>query len=123
MSVASVDSLSIESLFSREILQSSTGAAEFNKKSIPYELLQNRPNPFDESTIIGVKMNNRTSHKKAKIVIHDIQGKTIKELPINLDKEVNEVIYEHGYGKVGIYSYSLIVDDKIVTTKQMIFAN
>jgi len=123
VSVASVDSLGIESLFSRELFQSPTGINNLEEENKTFELLQNRPNPFDEATIIGVKMNARTSYQEAKIIIQDIQGKIVKELPINLDNEVNEVIYEHGYGKVGIYSYSLIVDGNILTTKQMVFAN
>ena len=123
ISVASVDSLGIESLFSKEILQSSTGIVNLSEVATPYELLQNRPNPFDEMTIIAVKINENIRHQKGKIVIRDIQGKIVKELPIQLDNEINEVIYEHGYGKVGIYNYSLIVDGKVLTTKQMIFAN
>ena len=123
VSVASVDSLGIESLFSREVLITPTGINEPDKTSVPFELLQNRPNPFDEATIIGVKVNNPSEYKEAYILVRDIQGKIVKQLPINLNDEINEVVYEHGYGNVGIYTYSLIVDGKIVTTKQMVFAN
>ncbi len=123
VSVASVDSLGIESLFSREILETPTGINDLKQENNPFELLQNRPNPFDEVTIISVKTNNKTLYHEAFIIIRDIQGKIVKELPISLHNEINEVTYEHGYGKVGVYSYSLIVDGKIMTTKQMIFAN
>ena len=123
VSVASVDSLGIESLFSREVLVTPTGVEELQVEASNYELLQNRPNPFDETTIIAVKRNNLTPYQKAVIIIMDIQGKIIEELPIQLNDEVNEVVYYHGYGKVGLYSYSLVVDGKIVSTKQMVFAN
>ncbi len=123
VSVASVDSLGIESLFSRELLQTPTGIKPFKGKNRAFELLQNRPNPFDEATIIGVKVNFRHDYNNAIIVIRDIQGKIVKEIPIDLSNEINEVTYEHGYGIVGIYSYSLVVDDKILVTKQMVFAN
>ena len=56
-------------------------------------------------------------------MIKDIQGKLVKEIPITLNNEINEVEFEHGYGRVGIYSYSLIVDGQEITTKQMIYAN
>ncbi len=123
VSVASVDSLGIESLFSREILDTPTGIDPFEKETNAFELLQNRPNPFDEATIIGVKTNIDTPYKEAYVVIRDFQGKVVKELPIALTNEINEVTYVHGYGKVGIYSYSLIVDGEILITKRMIFAN
>ena len=121
--VASVNSLGIESLFSREIYQSPTGTNEFIKKDQPFELLQNVPNPFDEVTILGVKMNIKTNYQKAVIIVRDIQGRLVKEIPIELDNEINEVPFEHGYGTVGIYSYSLIVDGTLIGTKQMVYAN
>ncbi|MDF1673078.1 MAG: M28 family peptidase [Vicingaceae bacterium] len=123
VSIASVDSLGIESLFSREILVLPTGVSEFEEKKADYELLQNRPNPFDETTIISVKRNNMELTQRAEIVIMDSQGKIINKLPIELNNEINEVVYYHGYGKIGMYSYSLVVDGKIVSTKQMVFAN
>lgn len=123
VSVASVDNDDIESLFSREILVMPTGVKEFTPENKPFELLQNRPNPFDEATIIAVKTNSFKNYQSAYIVIRDVQGKLVKQLPINLNDEVSEVTYEHGYGKTGIYSYSLVVDGQIMETKQMIFAN
>lgn len=123
VSVASVDADSIESLFSEEVMALPTGVKEINKQTSPYELLQNRPNPFDESTIISVKTNNLKTYQNAVIIVRDVQGKIVQELPIDLNDEVNEVTYNHGYGKVGIYSYSLVVDGQVLSTKQMVFAN
>lgn len=123
VSVASVDSNSIESLFSNEILITTTGVKNNFEAQKPMELLQNVPNPFDEVTTISVKINNPINYKTAFIVIRDVQGKIIKKLPIKLTDKVNEVNYEHGYGKVGIYSYSLLIDGIEVDSKKMIFAN
>lgn len=123
VSVASVDVDGIESLFSREVIVLPTGVKEIVEQPKPFELLQNRPNPFDEATIISVKTNIQTKYNKAEIIVRDVQGKIVERLPIDLNNQVNEVIYNHGYGKVGIYSYSLIVDDNIISTKQMVFAN
>jgi len=123
VSVASVDSLGIESLFSREILSIPVGIREFRQKDLPFKLLQNVPNPFDEVTTIGVYVNKKIAYQSAVIVVRDINGRVLKELPIDLDSEVSEVAYEHGYGQLGVFSYSLIVDGVEMGTEKMIFAN
>lgn len=125
VSVAAVNFDGLESLFSREILISASqiGIEELNSNRPDLELLQNKPNPFDEVTIISVKMNRQATYKKAEIVIHDVQGKLIERLPIDLNQEINEVNYEHGYGRSGIYRYALVVDGKEIEAKQLIFAN
>lgn len=125
VSVASMDENGLESLFSRELLlpDSELGLAEDLTPSKGLELLQNRPNPFDEATIIGVKVNQTIDYKEAFIVIHDMQGKLVEKLPIELSNQVSEVTYEHGYGKVGTFIYSLMVDGTKLASKTMIFAN
>ncbi|MCO6501066.1 MAG: M28 family peptidase [Vicingus serpentipes] len=124
ISVASVDSLDIESLFSDEVLKFPTGIDEFtNKIDSPFELLQNNPNPYDEVTMIGVKTNYQYNYQKAMIVVRDLQGRLVKEIPISLKGQYNEVAFEHGYGQAGIYIYSLVVDGKLLSTKQMVYAN
>lgn len=123
LSVASVDSNTIESLFSNEVFVSATGVGSYVEPQKSFELLQNIPNPFDEVTTISVKINQPKNYQQALIVIRDLQGKIIKKLPIALTNEINEVNYEHGYGKVGIYTYSLVIDGVEVDTKKMVFAN
>lgn len=126
VSVASVDDMGMESLFSMEISinDSQVGIEELNTKNEgPLSLLQNRPNPFDEITIIGVYRNAPLKYKKAWISIQDLNGKQIERIPIELNQEINEVNYEHGYGKTGTFIYSLYVDGKIIESKRMIFAN
>jgi len=125
VSVASVDSDGIESLFSKEF------AVDFDELGIVEELpvktgvqlLQNKPNPFDESTIIGVLCPTGIKYQSAFIIIRDVQGKEIERLPIVLENEVSEVTYNHGYGKTGIYTYTLVVDGNEISTLRMIFAN
>lgn len=125
VSVASVDVNGIESLFSREITFSNEelSVAENPTETKDFDLLQNRPNPFDEATIIGVKVNKLGNYKQAFILILDLSGREIERLPIQLNNEVCEVIYEHGYAQIGAYSYTLVVDGKEVATKMMVFAN
>ncbi len=125
LSVASVDEYDIESLFSQEIAftNGEISITEEVKPKQGFELMQNRPNPFDEATIIAVKVNEKQIVKAAFISIRDMQGKEIERLPIDLSGEVNEVLYHHGYGKVGTYAYTLVVDGEDKGTKMMVFAN
>ena len=126
VSIASVDSEGLESLFSKEVViqNSQISLPELtNDYSSPIELLQNRPNPFDEATVIGVIVNKEISFKKAEIFIYDMHGKHLQSLDIGLQLGVNETFYEHGYGKTGIYYYALVVDGKEIARQSMIFAN
>ncbi len=122
VSVASVDSKGVESLFSQEKMVI-TGVETKSTTSSGIELLQNKPNPFDEATMISVLVNKEVSYKQAFISIKDINGKELKRLNIDLKKGVNEVVYTHGYNVAGTYIYSLVVDGKVMESKRMIFAN
>ena len=84
------------------------------------ELFQNNPNPFDERTIIKFSIPSIESY--AAVNIYDLQGAQVRNFKISIT----------GPGKVeipaseltpGIYIYNLIVDDKVIDTKQMILTN
>lgn len=125
LTAASVDELGIESCFSKEILLLKTvGVVEQEKEhKYPVQLMQNAPNPFDEATTISAYVANAISYNEAYISIRDMQGEQIANLDITLQEGVNEVLYRHGYGAQGVYTYSLIIDNNLVETKRMIFAN
>jgi hypothetical protein len=126
VSIASVDDNGLESLFSKEVViqNSQISVPELDQEKIePIELLQNRPNPFDEATIIGVIVNQVIPYKEANIIVYDMTGKRVETLNINLKSGVNETTYEHGYGRVGTYFYALEIDGKEIARKAMIFAN
>jgi hypothetical protein len=125
VSVASVDANGIESLFSSEVIPSLVNATEEQiVEEIPaIELLQNRPNPFDEATTISFLVNREVAYKTAKLVVTDLNGKPIWQNEIRLQAGMNEVLYEHGYNVTGVFAYSLVLDGKIVGTKEMVFAN
>lgn len=126
VSVAAVDGNGVESLFSGEkTLSVVSGADEVanGRTTPPIELYQNRPNPFDEATYIVYQVKEPISYREAYLVIANLEGREIKRMPISLHKGENEVLYTHGYNVVGIYTYSLEVDGKVVDTKQMVFAN
>lgn len=126
VSIASVDENGLESLFSKEVViqNSQISVPELEQESVkPIELLQNRPNPFDEATIIGVLVNQEVHYKNAAIVVYDINGKKVENMKIDLKPGVNEAFYQHGYGKTGTYFYALVIDGNEISRKTMIFAN
>ena len=112
-------------MFSREITFSNGELSLDGGKSpvLPFELMQNRPNPFDEATIIGVRIHESIQYTTAFISIRDLQGREIERLPIQLSGEMTEVLYSHGYGKVGTFAYTLVIDGVDQMTKMMVFAN
>jgi hypothetical protein len=123
ISVASVDSNGIESLFSSEkLLNVPSNVMDFGTEK-GMNLLPNHPNPFDESTTISVNVEKEIKYRSANIVITDLSGKEIAKLPITLRKGINDVNYVHGYRTQGTFIYSLVVDGKVKQSGKMVFAN
>lgn len=120
LSVAVVDAEGVESLFSYETNVSvplSTGEAA---ASTGLHLLPNRPNPFDEQTTIGVKVSSPVDFQEAYILITDLNGKTVQEIPLTLEADINEVNFYHGFHASGTYIYSLVVDGAVVDSRRMV---
>ena len=133
ISAASVDGLNTESLFSTEYtLTTGMIVLSLNNKinakpttiqaTYGIELMQNRPNPFDESTRISIKSGTDIFADRTWIRITDFNGRTIKRIKVPLKKGVNEVNFDHGFNYSGNYIYSLMIDGMIVESKQMLFA-
>jgi len=124
ISVAAVDNNDVESLFSEEKTSVIADINDPSQRINAVELLQNKPNPFDEATTISIMVNKVPAYKTAYITITDAaSGKEIKRQQIQLKKGINEITYEHGYHATGILIYSLVVDNKIVQSRRMIFSN
>ena len=123
VSVASVDANGVESLFSKELMVSVNAVENLAAQPKVIELMQNKPNPADEATMISVLVNDNVSYKEAFISIKDINGKEVKRTPIALNKGMNELIYDHGYNVSGTFIYTLVVDGKEIESKKMVFAN
>ena len=87
------------------------------------ELFQNKPNPFDESTIISFFVHDPAVIGDAIIRVTDPTGRLIKELPVPVKEGMNEVVYTHGYNMVGTYFYTLYLNQRLVDTKKMVFSN
>jgi hypothetical protein len=121
----------VESLFSTEYsmtLQTVTLALNdtpyvqrHEKPFTNISLLQNKPNPFDESTLITVLSGTDLFYDRAWISIADLSGRIIKRLKIPLKKGVNEISFNHGYGTMnGVYVYTLFVDGLPVQSRKML---
>ncbi len=126
VSVASVDSNGIESLFSDEKIPTTVNAAGEVVQEVPsrpIELFQNRPNPFDEATYIDFVVHELPAYREAFVLISDLNGRPVKRLPVKLQPGINSVLYTHGYNVSGTFAYSIVVDGRVMDTKRMIFAN
>lgn len=124
VSVMSCDSNGVESLPQGEYTLSFTGVNEVSGTDAPpVELLQNKPNPFDEATYISFMVKENFSFSKAEIHITDMSGKLVQKIPADIKTGMNEVLYTHGYSMSGIYYYSLVIDGKTIATRSMVFAN
>jgi len=124
VSIMSVDDDGIESLPSREYTVNISSIDNGVVDAEPsVQLLQNRPNPFDESTYIQFIAKESFQYKKAEIIITSINGVQIRIIPIEIQTGINEVLYTHGYGATGLLHYSLVIDGRIIETKSMVFAN
>lgn len=78
---------------------------------------QNKPNPFSESTVIGLNIPDKT--QKANIFIYDLSGKQIQSIPVSERSETNITVYAGELG-AGMYIYTLVVDGKVAVTRRMI---
>lgn len=123
VSICSVNSLGVESLFSKEIQTKISGIEDLSKPQKSVELLQNKPNPSDEATTISVMVNTNEKYKDAYISIADLTGKEIHRMVIQLNNGMNEVEYNHGYHQSGTFIYTLVIDGKAIQSKRMVFTN
>ncbi len=81
---------------------------------------QNVPNPFAESTVIT--FNIPTDFTKAQILFNAADGKIIKAVDITEKGEGHLNVFANDLSN-GMYSYSLIIDGKVVATKKMVKQN
>jgi hypothetical protein len=99
-----------------------------------YKLYQNYPNPFNPTTNIKFEIPNSPLEGRrsglsegkgdVKLVIYDIQGKSVETL---IDKELKAGSYSADWNASnyasGVYFYLLLIDGKIIDTKKMILIN
>lgn len=81
-------------------------------------LKQNTPNPFSERTTICFTLPEGV--QQSYIYIFDMQGKTVKQIPI--DPSMNNVTINGYELQSGMYLYSLVINGQEIDTKRMILS-
>ncbi len=80
---------------------------------------QNRPNPFDGTTTIPFHIDE--SVQNAEIFIYGVGGNLEKQFRIS-DRGTGEVTIDMNVSSEGNYFYALVLDGKLIETKQMMLA-
>lgn len=94
-----------------------------NVPSVNYEsaklgsLYQNYPNPFNESTTIKINLSENVN--SAQLCIYDLNGKQIKNYPVQQRNDV-DIVINGSELQPGMYLYSLVADKKFIDTKTLI---
>jgi hypothetical protein len=81
------------------------------------KLYQNAPNPFSQNTQIQFYIPENI--KKASLNIYNLQGKQLKQIPVQQRGESSQLISGSEFA-AGIYLYALIADGQEVAVKRMI---
>jgi hypothetical protein len=120
ISASAVDSLGIETLFSREYLFNAVSVSEIDKAERGIILLPPSPNPADEGTTLTVLVTKPVRTKNAFLKITSASGVEIECLPLSLQTGINEVLYHHGFSASGNYVISLTCDGKLIASTKLI---
>jgi hypothetical protein len=103
------------------VVNSLTGpiSASFEKnRATKHKLFQNKPNPFNDNTMIDYFIADQKS--KGFIVVYDLTGKEL--LRYSLKPGNGNIKISSGQLSNGMYLYTLVVDNVEVDTKKMIIA-
>lgn len=85
---------------------------------VPKPILgQNHPNPFHQNTVVEYFIPDQV--QQAQLQIHATDGKLLATLPISGNGAGKVNIKAHSY-PAGTYTYSLILDGRVVETKRMV---
>jgi hypothetical protein len=83
------------------------------------ELLPNRPNPFRNTTILGVQVRKTFPHQLAELVIRDMNGTLIQRIKLKLQPGLNEVQFNTLRNEKGGLVCTLEIDGKPLQSRQL----
>ena len=84
--------------------------------------MPNKPNPFDESTMIVVTSGTDIFIDRTWLAISTLDGRIVQRMKVPLKKGTNEIAYNHGFGMTpGVYICSLLIDGLPVQSTKMVF--
>lgn len=132
VSAAAMDANGTESQFSTEYVLSTTmqplylapdtsrpDAGMPDRNGI--QLMPNRPNPFDESTMIAINSGTDAFADRACLQFTTLDGRVLSRMPVHLQRGLNQVVFHYGYGASGLIICSLLIDGLPVQSTKMIF--
>lgn len=106
----------IEVLFKESVAAASRLAASTEQA---VELLPNKPNPFNQNTIIGIQVRKALVYETAELVIRDMQGGLVQRIALKLQPGLNEVQFNTRRGERGGLVYTLEIDGRPIQSRQM----
>ncbi|GAB5537957.1 MAG: hypothetical protein Salg2KO_00600 [Salibacteraceae bacterium] len=121
ISAAYINDDGVESLFNTEVVLNTVGIGEEETEKPDIELLQNKPNPFDEATTIVFLVHRMPKERLATLTITDLNGAIVKQEQRQIQLGANEIVYNHGYQKTGTFTYALTVGEQLIDSKKMVF--
>jgi hypothetical protein len=83
------------------------------------KLYQNRPNPFNDATVIEYEIAQ--SYQSAHIIVYDLNGKELLKFIISNNKKGTVQVNAKQLSS-GMYLYALVIDGKEIETKKMILS-
>ncbi len=108
----------IRELESKPVYKSSTSRLKITAgDGYASYLYQNAPNPYSQKTRIQFRVSEES--KSASIYLFNMTGVLIREFPIH-DNHQTELEIDGSMMEAGMYTYTLVVDDKIIDSKKMI---
>jgi Lamin Tail Domain/Secretion system C-terminal sorting domain len=93
-------------------------ALAFTSQSAALELFQNRPNPFNDATVISFNLPQSGS---AKLTLSNATGRVVKVIENDFNKGYNEInISKKDLGTSGVLYYRLESDSQSITKKMIV---
>jgi hypothetical protein len=137
ISVAGLDGAHIMSPFSREFAKNNDAATPAGTPDLlPYTIdcasigitepgasplftLRAEPSPFLGDTHLRVSRNGRMEQRRGTIVVTDIHGRILRELPVAPGAEQAGVVYTHR-GAPGVHLCTLMIDGAPVASTRIV---
>jgi hypothetical protein len=85
------------------------------------QLMPNRPNPFDESTMVAITSGTDVFADRTCLLFTTLDGRVLSRIPVHLERGLNQVVFNHGYGASGMIICSLVIDGLPIQRTKMIF--
>jgi hypothetical protein len=132
ISAAAVDANNTESQFATEYTLSTqlftlnlpTDTSQSVSPDASYygiRLMPNRPNPFDESTLITITSGTDIFAARTWLQVTTLDGRVLSRTQVPLKKGLNQIPFNHGFTAAGTYICSLLIDGLPAQSTKMIF--